>query len=76
MTVIIEWKDLRDDMIRQCATAPPGNNYDTLCGLALHDLEEDLGEVEVIHQNNPGKVSCDKCKMIINHVVRNYANKK
>ena len=76
MVSVIRWRDLIHNSVKQCAFAPPGNNYDTLCGLALHDLEEDLGEAQILNQDKSGKVTCDKCKMVINHVLKNYAGKR
>ena len=71
MSCVIRWIEKEEGTTRQCATSPFGD-YDTLCGLALYELEqEDHAGIKVIEERK-GRVTCSQCKKIIDHVKEYY----
>ncbi len=71
MGQIIRWHESEERTTRQCATSPIAE-YDTLCGLALHELEEEAHASIRVIEEREGRVTCSQCKQIIQHVKMKY----
>lgn len=71
---VVRWMD-EDGDIKQCLNECPGSDYNTFCGMDLHDTGYVVKEGTKLEYKK-GYVTCGNCLGLIDTVLKYYPERK